>query len=82
MTEAATATPLHQAEELDRIAYPIGEVPEITGINRTSLYRALKEKRLTARKNGRRTIIEAAELQRYIASLPVFGRDPHEQAAA
>jgi hypothetical protein len=55
--------------------------PAITGATRTSIYGAIREKKLTARKVGRRTIIEIAELQRWISTFPTKGREPEAVAA-
>ncbi len=54
-----------------RISYAIEEVPTVTGIPRTKIYEAVRDGRLTARKNGRSTIIEHAELMRYVQALPI-----------
>lgn len=58
------------------ISYPIETVPEITGIPRTKIFDAVRTKKLTARKLGRSTIIERAELERFIKALPTKGRLP------
>ncbi|SMQ68893.1 transcriptional regulator, AlpA family [Altererythrobacter xiamenensis] len=49
------------------------EAVEYSGLSRSALYVALKQGALTARKAGRRTLIPAAELDAYLASLPTFG---------
>jgi excisionase family DNA binding protein len=50
---------------------------ELTGTSRTRIFRAIKDKELTARKDGERTtLIEASELVRWIRSLPTRGRVP------
>lgn len=54
----------------DRIAYDIPAAVASTGISRTRLYKAIQEGTLTVRKSGRRTLVEAAELRRFIANLP------------
>ena len=38
-------------------------------------FKAIKAKELTARKDGRCTLIEAAELQRWIRTFPAIGRE-------
>jgi excisionase family DNA binding protein len=43
---------------------------EVTGLTRSHLYEAMKRGELSARKAGRRTIIMADELRRYVESLP------------
>jgi len=57
------------------IAYAIEAVPAVSGITRTQVFEAIKAKELTARKRGRRTIIEAAELRRWISTFPTRGRE-------
>lgn len=54
------------------LAVTIPEAVTRTGLTRSSIYVALKLKRLTARKAGRRTLIPYAELEAYLASLPVY----------
>jgi hypothetical protein len=58
------------------LAYPIENTPAVTGIPRTKIFEAVREKQLTARKAGRSTIIEHPELLRFIRSLPFKGREP------
>jgi hypothetical protein len=58
------------------ISYPIETVPEITGIPRTEIFEAVRAKKLTVRKIGRSTIVERAELERFIKALPTRGRLP------
>jgi hypothetical protein len=57
------------------IAYPIDDIPAVTGVTRTQLFEAIRAKELTARKRGRRTIIEVNELRRWIATFPTRGRE-------
>jgi hypothetical protein len=64
-----------------RIAYAIEDVPSATGLTRTRIFQAIREGQLTARKLGRRTIIEATELRRFIETLPTRGREPAEVTA-
>jgi hypothetical protein len=59
-----------------RLAYPIEDAPAITGIPRTKIFEAVRTKQLMVRKVGRTTIIEHPQLVRYLASLPVKGRQP------
>lgn len=58
------------------LAYAIEDVPGVSGLTRTRVFEAIRQKQLMARKIGRRTIVEAAELQRFIATLPTRGREP------
>ena len=56
------------------IAYAIDAVPIVAGVTRTQVFDAIRANELTARKCGRRTIIEADELRRWISTLPIRGR--------
>ena len=69
---------------LEVIAYPIDDVPAIAGVTRTQVFEAIRAKELMARKRGRRTLIEASELRRWISTFPTRGREPerYEGAAA
>jgi len=45
------------------------------GIGRTKLFELLKDKRLTAVRLGRKTLIPVAELERFAAALPKRNRE-------
>jgi hypothetical protein len=62
------------------LAYPIEDAPAVTGIPRTKIFAAVRDKQLTVRKVGRTTIVEHPELLRYVMSLPAKGRQPAEAA--
>jgi excisionase family DNA binding protein len=50
---------------------------ELTGTSRTRIFRAIKDKEITAHKDGERTtLIEASELARWVRSMPTRGRVP------
>lgn len=53
--------------------YSITDVVEITGLGRTSIYKAIKDGGLTAKKFGNRTLIPAASLDAWIDNLPEMG---------
>jgi hypothetical protein len=55
------------------IAHTIPQAVRVSGMSRSAIYLAIKAGKLRARKVGRRTIIEHAELCRFIASLPTMG---------
>lgn len=59
------------------LAYTIGEVCAIARMGRTSLYEAIANGELTARKRGRRTIILADDLRRWLDSLPTIIPKPN-----
>ena len=56
-----------------RAAYSIAEVMLQSGLGRDTIYKAIRQGQLKARKIGRRTIVLATDLQAFLESLPVFG---------
>ena len=56
---------------MNKLAYTINEACEVSGIGRTSIYKLIKQKKLTPRKRGSRTLILAEELRTCLESLPV-----------
>ena len=52
----------------------VKQAVEASGLTRSHLYEAMKEGKLTARKAGRRTIIMADDLRRYVENLPTAPR--------
>jgi excisionase family DNA binding protein len=54
------------------IAVTIPDAVKLSGMSRTAIYEALKNKSITARKAGRRTLISFADLEAYLASLPAY----------
>ena len=56
-----------------KLAYGIEELAKAGPLRRTSLFKAIKEKRLTARKAGRRTIITHEDFQAFLHNLSVVG---------
>ena len=72
--------------KIPRISLTPDEAACSTGFSRTRIYNAIRDQELTARKDGRATVIELAELQRWVRSLPTRGRAPeperHKVAAA
>jgi excisionase family DNA binding protein len=57
-----------------RAAYSISETLVLTGFGRDKLYQLINAGKLPARKSGRRTIILAADLQRFLKKLPRIGK--------
>jgi hypothetical protein len=54
------------------IAYsPVGAALA-TGRSRSRIFKAIKNKELVARKDGRATLLEADELRRWVRSLPTI----------
>lgn len=62
-------------QKADPIFVTILGAVEASGCSRTRLYDALKRGDLTARKAGKRTLINYADLQAYLASLPAYGAE-------
>lgn len=54
----------------NRLAYSVDELARMAGCGRDTIYRAIREGRLTAKKLGRLTRIPAAEAERFIDGLP------------
>lgn len=63
-----------------RIAYTPLEAAAEIGRSRTRIFRAIKDGELSARKDGRATLIEGDELARWLRSLPRIGRNTDEPA--
>jgi excisionase family DNA binding protein len=59
-----------------RLSYTPDDAAEATGVSRTRIFMAIRDRELTARKAGKSTVIEAEELRRWLQSLPVRGRQP------
>lgn len=53
-----------------KLGVHIEEAVDISGVGRTSLYAAIKDGRLKARKSGRRTIILIDDLKNFLGALP------------
>ena len=66
---------------LRRIAYTPVEAAAATGWTRTRIFKAIKDQELTARKDGRATLIEDSELQRWVRSMPTIGRRSNRATA-
>jgi len=54
-------------------AYSIPQVMARVGVGRDKLYCLIREGRLPARKLGRKTLILATDLKRFLESLPRLG---------
>jgi hypothetical protein len=67
-------TELAQRTDRDVIVVPLAYTPEdaarAVGRSRTRIFKALRDKELTGKKDGRATLIEASELIRWVQSLP------------
>lgn len=54
---------------LGRLSYTIADAISVSGIGRTSLYKAIAAGQLRAVKNGRRTLILTEDFERFLNSL-------------
>jgi excisionase family DNA binding protein len=57
-----------------QISYTPEEAAAVTGRSRSRIFKAIKNKELTARKDGKATILEDGELRRWVRTLPTIGR--------
>ncbi|ESZ56518.1 MULTISPECIES: helix-turn-helix domain-containing protein [unclassified Mesorhizobium] len=55
---------------MTKISVTINEAVEISGISRSGLYKMFKAGKITPRKNGKRTLLLVADLERVIENLP------------
>jgi excisionase family DNA binding protein len=71
-----------KTDPIDALAYTTTQAAAVTGRSHTRIKKAIREEELTARKDGRATLIERTELARWIASLPTKGRNPEQEHVA
>lgn len=57
---------------MEPLAVTIPDAVKASGLSRTALYEALAKGQISARKAGRRTLINFADLQNYLSNLPVY----------
>lgn len=58
---------------MDKIAVTIPEAVKISGLGRSTIYNLFNDGKLTARKQGTRTLILVSELREHLESLPTAG---------
>ena len=56
------------------IAHSPERAATVSGRSRSRIFKAIKEKELSARKDGKATLIDDDELRRWIATFPVIDR--------
>lgn len=56
-----------------KLAYTVLEAARALGLGKTTIWERIAEGRITARTDGRRTLIDAEELLRYRNALPKRG---------
>ena len=59
---------------MEKLAFTIQEAATVSSLGQTSLYKAIKEKQLIAKKYGTRTIITRTALQTFLDKLPPANR--------
>lgn len=63
-------------QDISPIAYTPEQAAVVTGRSRSRIFKAIKDEELTARKDGKATLLEADELRRWVRALPTIGRRP------
>jgi excisionase family DNA binding protein len=58
------------------LAYSIAEACSVARVGRTALYEAIRSGALCVRKRGRRSLVLADDLRRYLENLPVVVPKP------
>jgi hypothetical protein len=66
---------------LEPVSVRIENVPMATGLSRTRIFEAIANNELIARKDGKATVVEVAELPRFIHSLPTRCQKPETESA-
>jgi excisionase family DNA binding protein len=73
-----THQPGRKGHYMDRnqtpIMHTINGSLKVSGLSRTRTYKALRDGEITARKLGKRTLIEHESLMAYLKALPVYGK--------
>jgi excisionase family DNA binding protein len=57
---------------MEALALTIAEACAVARVGRTSLYQAINAGELVARKRGRRTVLLATDVRRWVESLPTI----------
>lgn len=63
------------APTIDPAAYRPATAAEYIGVSRARLYELIQSGHIEARKLGSATVVLRSELDRYLASLPIWGGD-------
>lgn len=61
---------------LMKMAYSVDEAAMRAGLGRDAIYSAVREGKLEAKKMGRRTLVTADALRRYLENLPALRLPP------
>ena len=62
-------------QDFGKLAYGIKEVGRAINAGQSTVYEYIKTGRIRAVKHGRRTLVLADDLQRYLSSLPAISAD-------
>jgi excisionase family DNA binding protein len=62
--------------DLEKMAFSVNEAAMRAGLGRDGIYGAIRNGQLEARKAGRRTLITADALRRYLDKLPALQLPP------
>lgn len=60
------------SDTVEKMAFSVDEAAVRANIGRDGIYQAIREKRLDAKKLGRRTLITADALRRFLDGLPLL----------
>ena len=70
-------------EKIQKMAFSVDEAAMRAGLGRDAIYAAVRQGKLEAKKMGRRTLVTADALRRYLDSLPSLQLpQPHEKGAS
>ena len=69
------------SDNIEKMAYSIDETADQAGLCRDSIYQAIRDGKLEARKAGRRTLVTAEALRRYLDNLPTLEPPPAGEAS-
>jgi hypothetical protein len=61
---------LHSTPASDALAYRVEDFARVSGLGRTKIYEVIKNRKLRARKFGKRTIILDSDGREFLNSLP------------
>jgi excisionase family DNA binding protein len=63
-------------DEIQKFAFSVDEAAMRAGLGRDAIHAAVREGKLEAKKKGRRTLVTAGALRRYLDSLPALELPP------
>jgi excisionase family DNA binding protein len=63
-------------DKIQKMAFSVDEAAMRAGLGRDAIYSAVREGKLEAKKMGRRTLVTADALRRYLDSLPSLQLPP------